>query len=259
MNSISYVTNIRLSSRLLSTPTEHPRREAGTLTRAATCEGSRKVRRTDIEAKMVRAGSAEGDGGRPNEVRAQDAVRVQASPAQVERFHALYRQQFDFVFRNLRRLGVPPAQVDDALQDVFLVVLRHLDKYEAGSRSKAWLFAIALRVASNYRRSKRRRDNHINGSAFDVDGFSASSEHSPFDRAATAQAVGLLRTFLDSIDDDKRSVFIMTELEQMSAPEIAAALRVNLNTVYARIRAARREFARAVARLGENGNDDGPR
>jgi RNA polymerase sigma-70 factor (ECF subfamily) len=208
---------------------------------------------------MVRAGTAEGDGGRPLEDPAQGAARVQASSAQVERFHALYRQQFDFVFRNLRRLGVPPAQVDDALQDVFLVVLRHFDKYEAGSRSKAWLFAIALRVASNYRRSKRRRDSHVHPLAFDADGFSATSEHSPFERAATAQAVEVLRTFLDSIDQDKRSVFIMTELEQMTAPEIAAALQVNLNTVYARIRAARREFARAVATLEGNGNDDGSR
>jgi len=52
------------------------------------------------------------------------------------------------VFRNLRRLGVQAAQLDDALQDVFLVALRHIDKYVEGTHGKAWLFAIALRVGA---------------------------------------------------------------------------------------------------------------
>jgi RNA polymerase sigma-70 factor (ECF subfamily) len=170
------------------------------------------------------------------------------TPLRGERFHALYRAHFDFVFRNLRRLGVPSAQIDDALQDVFLVALKHIDKYADGTHGKAWLFAIALRVARNYRRSQARKDSGL-APLRESGAFTRASEPDPFEHAAKAQAARLLHAFLDGIDEDKRSVFIMTELEQMSAPEIAQALDVNLNTVYARIRAARREFARAVDAL----------
>jgi RNA polymerase sigma-70 factor (ECF subfamily) len=214
------------------------------------------VQPPDIRKRAVLAASAETEGAVPREQRSPSAVPLQPLPAQVERFHALYREHFDFVFRNLRRLGVAGAQIDDALQDVFLVVLRHFDKYQDGSYGKAWLFAIALRVARNYRRSERRRDSHL--SALSPDGEHASNEHNPFERAAQAQAARMLHAFLERIDEDKRSVFVMTELEQMSAPEIAAALRLNVNTVYARIRAARREFARAVATASDRReNTDG--
>jgi RNA polymerase sigma-70 factor (ECF subfamily) len=206
---------------------------------------------------MVPAGSAEGETALPAESAEQRVGGAELSQAQMASFHALYRDQFTFVFRNLRRLGVPREQVDDALQDVFLVVLRHLGKYEAGTHGKAWLFAIALRVARNYRRSQRRRDNRLVPAA--TDAFSAPIDQGPFERAASAQAAALLRNFLEGIDEDKRSVFIMTELEQLSAPEIASALAVNLNTVYTRIRAARREFARIVAEARQKDDAHGTR
>jgi RNA polymerase sigma-70 factor (ECF subfamily) len=194
---------------------------------------------------MALARSAEEPGGVPRESADDGGTPAGPTPLQSERFHVLYREHFDFVFRNLRRLGVPSAQLDDALQDVFLVALRHIDKYEDGSHGKAWLFAIALRVARNYRRSHARK---LSGLAplRESGLYERASDPDPFEHAAKTQAARLLHAFLDGIDEDKRSVFIMTELEQMSAPEIAAALDVNVNTVYARIRAARREFTRAV-------------
>jgi RNA polymerase sigma-70 factor (ECF subfamily) len=156
----------------------------------------------------------------------------------------LYRQHFDFVFRNLRRLSVASTQLDDAVQDVFLVVLRQLGSYREQSHSRAWLFAIALRVAGNYRRSERRRDFHI--ALLSAENVRVYDEPGQYEHAAKTQAARFLHAFLDSLDEAKRSVFVMTELEQMSAPEIAAALELNVNTIYARIRAARREFAHAV-------------
>ena len=225
--------------------------EAGTLQPAL---GSRNMQRSDIRQRMALVASGEGEAAPPGRDIAPAATPLRPSATQVERFHALYREQFDFVFRNLRRLGVASAQVDDALQDVFLVVLRKIEEFESGSHAKAWLFAIALRIARNYRRSERRRDSHVGTT--DSDSFSAPGEHSPFERAARAQAARILHAFLDGIDEDKRSVFIMTELEQMTAPQIAAALSLNLNTVYARIRAARREFARAIV-AERAGGDDG--
>lgn len=167
------------------------------------------------------------------------------SDADVELFHDLYRAHFDFVFRNLRRLGVPPAMVDDAVQEVFVVVLRHLGKYTRGTSPRAWLFAIAVRVARNRRRSMARRGTPASLSEDEYQAATAS----PFDELARLEARRILHEFLDALDEDRRSVFVMAELEQMTAPEIAAALDVNLNTVYGRLRSARRDLARLVSTL----------
>ena len=171
--------------------------------------------------------------------------RVALSPMQHERFHALYREHFDFVFRNLRRLGVPAASIDDALQEVYLVVLRRIDDYREGSQARAWLFAIAVRVAGNYRRTQRRRGDVV---PF-VETAARSTAPGPFELTARVQASRVLHDFLGTLDDAKRAIFVMAELEQMTAPEIARALSMNLNTVYSRLQAARAEFARMVSAL----------
>lgn len=165
-------------------------------------------------------------------------------------FQTLYRDHFDFIFRNLCRLGVPRAQAEDALQDVYIVVLRRLADFQPGTSERAWLFAIAVRVASDYRRSQRRKGTDPWPEA----DLPASRAEDPFEGAARGEAVARLHACLGQLDDDKRAVFVMTELEQMSAPEIAAALQLNLNTVYTRLRAARQAFARAAAQTGEPGD-----
>jgi RNA polymerase sigma-70 factor (ECF subfamily) len=216
---------------------------------------SQKAPRPDIREGAASTASWDEGGGGQRPAAARVAQPTGASAELAERFHVLYREQFDFVFRNLRRLGVPPALVDDALQDVFVVVLRQLPKFQAGTHSKAWLFAIALRVAGNYRRRHRRKEGLV--SSLDTDTLRASDAVSPFDGAVKARAARFVHDFLDGIDDEKRSVFVMAELEQMTAPEIASALGANLNTVYGRIRAVRREFALAVEAL--DGGVDGER
>jgi RNA polymerase sigma-70 factor (ECF subfamily) len=173
---------------------------------------------------------------------------VELTLAQRRRFHALYREHFDFVFRNLRRLGLPGAAAEDALQDVYLVALRRIAEFQAGTHEKAWLFAIALRVAGNYRRALRRR-----GEALPLEEAPAPATHTgPFEIAAQRQAQRVLHEFLASLDDNRRAVFVMTELEQMTAPEIAQALSANLNTVYSWLRTARLEFVRALEKHTRN-------
>lgn len=159
-----------------------------------------------------------------------------------QRFHALYLEHFNFVYRNLRRLGVPPASTDDALQEVYLVVLRRIRDLPHDAHTKAWLFAIILRVASNHRRSLRRRGpaEPLGEQSF------ASSQPGPYDLTARAQAAQFLRAFLSSLDGNRRAVFIMAELEQLTAPEIAHVLAANLNTVYSWLRTARLAFTRAL-------------
>lgn len=158
-------------------------------------------------------------------------------------FAAVYESEFAYVWRNLRRLGVSDAQLDDATQDVFLVVHRRLGDFESRSKIRTWIFGIVLRVASTYRRTAQRRrteplDEHV-----------AESTLSTEDLTERAEAGRLLRRLLDVLDDDRRAVFVLAELEQMTAPEVSAALGVNLNTVYSRLRSARRDINAALERL----------
>jgi RNA polymerase sigma-70 factor (ECF subfamily) len=157
-------------------------------------------------------------------------------------FDAIYQAHFDFVWRSLLRLGVAPALAEDAAQDAFVVVHRRLSALRPDASVKAWLFGIALRVARDYRRTKRRKGTY----PLDDADREPSAESGPFERTAKAQAVRVLERFLAELDEAKRSVFLLSELEEMTAPEIAEALEVNLNTVYSRLRAARERFVAFV-------------
>ena len=174
--------------------------------------------------------------------RVSDVRAVVLTAVQRERFHALYREHFDFVFRNLRRLGVADASVEDALQDVYVVVLRRMDEF-SGAHVKAWLFAILLRVAGNYRRSSRRRGPLEPLQEEQL----RTAQPGPFEQAARQEARRMLHAFLDSLDENRRAVFVMAEFEQMTAPEIARAMSANINTVYSWLRAGRAEFVAWLA------------
>jgi RNA polymerase sigma-70 factor (ECF subfamily) len=175
-------------------------------------------------------------------------ARARAKPS----FAEIYRDGFSFAWRNLRRLGVAEESVRDAAQDVFLVVHRRLDSYDGTSTVRTWLFAISLRVARDYRRAERRKAVHVaptlRAGELDAVEGAPSREAGPLERAEAAEANRLLLRLLDELDEERRAVFVMTELEQMTAPEIAEALELNLNTVYGRLRAARHQFNEALAR-----------
>lgn len=159
-------------------------------------------------------------------------------------FAAVYRANYGFVWRTIRHLGVDPARIDDAVQDTFLVVYRRLPEFAGRAAVRTWLFEIARRIASRYRRSAAREEpRRIALSEAEV---LAPAVEAPVEQA---EAAAILQGFLDGLDRDQAVVFVMTELEQWQAPEIAAELGVNLNTVYSRLRAARRELDRMVRRL----------
>ena len=156
-------------------------------------------------------------------------------------FESVYGQHFRAIWRTLRRLGVRDAQLDDAAQDVFVVVYRKLAEFD-GRSLRGWLYAIALRVASDYRRDAARR------SSIPLGELIADTALGPARITELNESVALLHKLLDELDVAKRTVFVLGELEQLSAPEIAEALSVNLNTVYARLRAARLQFDAALTR-----------
>jgi RNA polymerase sigma-70 factor (ECF subfamily) len=141
----------------------------------------------------------------------------------------------------LRRLGVAAAQLDDATQDVFVVAYRRLAEFD-GRSLRGWLYAIALRVASDYRRGAARRQSLPLPESF------PTPAPDPERASELNESVRLLERLLAELDAAKRTVFVLGELEELSAPEIAEALGVNLNTIYARLRAARSEFAAALKR-----------
>jgi RNA polymerase sigma-70 factor, ECF subfamily len=169
--------------------------------------------------------------------------------ASVIEFRTLYDEQVAFVWRNLRRLGVAPADVEDRVQEVFVVAHRRLPGYEErGHGPRAWLFQIVLRVASEWRRHKRRHPE-------DTDGGAAQEleriEPEQSDLVARREALDQLDVALATLDVDKRAVIVLHEIEEMTAPEIAHVLAIPLNTVYSRLRVARGELEQALRRQGE--------
>lgn len=159
-------------------------------------------------------------------------------------FEGVYEEHFEFVWRSIRRLGVDEAALDDVVQEVFLVVYRRLGDFEGRSSVKTWLFGIALRVARTHRRGLARKGGLDPLPLEMADG----SQRGPEAAASHNEARRLLDRLLAELDEDKRAVFVLSEFEQMTAPEIADALGVKVNTVYSRLRAARTAFDAAVKR-----------
>jgi RNA polymerase sigma-70 factor (ECF subfamily) len=188
--------------------------------------------------------------GHAAEAAVSDAAVREARAAVCLPFDDVYERHFDFAWRNLRRLGVPAPDVDDAAQEVFLVVHRRLPQFEPRGSLKAWLFGIVARVASAHRRRLRRAAPTSAGREEPIDpDRTPSLSPAGAEAMAESEAVAVLHALLDGLDDDKRAVFVLAELEQMTAPEIAEALGVKLNTVYGRLRQARREFDEGAARM----------
>jgi len=161
-------------------------------------------------------------------------------------YEDIYRDHFDFVWRNVRRLGVPEALADDAVQDVFVVVHRRLGEFEGRSTMRTWLFGILSRVARDYRRSRMRQNNKALAIAAEGD---PQAGPTPADIAARREAARILEQLLEEIDEDKREVLVLVELEQMSVADVADALALNVNTAHARLRAARQAFESAAMRF----------
>jgi len=158
----------------------------------------------------------------------------------------IYLANADFVWRSLQRLGIRTADLDDVLQEVFVVVHQRLHTFDGSAKMTTWLFGICLRVASAYRRRGfRRNETSFAEPPEPTDRTSASPEQD----LATAESRRRLDLLLDELDLEKRAVFVMFEVDEMPCEEIAQILGVPVGTVYSRLHAARRSFQRALARM----------
>jgi len=183
-------------------------------------------------------------------VTARRPVAIDQGVAKDLTFEDVYEQYFDFVWKTARRLGVPTAIVDDAAQEAFVIVHRKLHEFEGRSSVKTWLFGIVRNVARDARRTERRKSPHTqDGARQDAALVAASPEGRPDHLAERSAENRMLYALLDELEDDRRDVFVLAELEQMSIPEIAITLELNVNTTYSRLRLAREDFSKAAARL----------
>lgn len=177
----------------------------------------------------------------------------QPLPSDIDR---VYAEHFRYVWRCLRALGVRDSVLDDAVHDVFLVVQQKLASFDGQAALTTWLYAIALRVARRARASARK-DAWRLASVDDADesladmavSESALSPDHPERALERVERLSLARQALNRLDDDKREAFVLAQVEQMSAPEIAEITGLPVNTVYSRVRAAKLAFQAEVARL----------
>jgi RNA polymerase sigma-70 factor (ECF subfamily) len=160
-------------------------------------------------------------------------------------FRAMYDEHVDFVWRNLRRLGVSASEVDDKTQEVFVIAHRRFSTFEdRGHGPRAWLFQILLRVASDARRHRRRHPEDPDGGVVLERQIVEPAQNQAI---ARREALDVLDRALAQIEVGRRAVLVLHEIEEMTAPEIAATLGIPLNTVYSRLRVARGELERALA------------
>lgn len=158
----------------------------------------------------------------------------------------VYEDEFKYVHRCLRGFGVPTSALDDALQDVFVVVQQKLSSFDGKNRLRTWLYAIALRVARRYcEQAAKAASRHVEESAVPLKSPSANAA----EQQRQQQQLELAHQALQTLPFEKREVFVLHQIEQLSAPEIAELANIPVNTVYSRLRAAKFEFRTAVSRI----------
>jgi RNA polymerase sigma-70 factor (ECF subfamily) len=176
-------------------------------------------------------------------VRAAVEATPLVAPA-VPSFAEVYRDYATYSWRVLRRLGVREADVADVCQELFLVVHKKLPGFAHRSSLRTWLYSIAIRCASDYRRRAHvKREQPTN----------ALDDRAPIDAPQPAslaqrEARALLDQILDTLDGPKRAVFVLYELEEMTMADIATCLDLPPGTVASRLRRAREDWSERVAR-----------
>jgi RNA polymerase sigma-70 factor (ECF subfamily) len=149
-------------------------------------------------------------------------------------FRTFFDEHLPLVWRVLRRLGVPPAELDDVCQEVFVVAHRKLPEFEGRARTSTWLYAICARTWSDYRRRAYRVRERPTAAPPDAGSDPLQESHVEQGRALQALARALER-----LDDDKRLVFVLYEIEQLEMKEVVAVIGCPLQTGYTRLHAAR--------------------
>ncbi|HEX3777011.1 MAG TPA: sigma-70 family RNA polymerase sigma factor [Polyangiaceae bacterium] len=165
--------------------------------------------------------------------------------APVPEFRAVYETYFPFVWRYAANRGVPPMAIDDVVQEVFVVVHHRLKSFEGRSSLRTWLAGVCRNVLRDY---LRKRSNQKTGDSLDDNVEFRADGMGPAEALERKNAVELVDGLLDQMTELQREVFILCDIEQLSAVEVASMLGVNENTLRTRLRAARQVFNAGVTR-----------
>jgi RNA polymerase sigma-70 factor (ECF subfamily) len=162
-----------------------------------------------------------------------------------QRVDSLFRAHARFVWRTLRHLGVSEADLDDQCQEVFVIVHRRLRDFEERAEIRTWLYGICLRLSWDYRRrAHRRRETAEEDAGVTVpvgtggDAPSAQVEH--------RRRIERLHRALDTLDDDRRAIFVLYEIEELTMREVAEVVGCKLPTAYRRLYSARKQVTREL-------------
>lgn len=181
------------------------------------------------------------------ESRAAEADSSTSSAQQVPPFSVIYERHFELVWSAARQLGIETAAIDDVVQEVFVVIHSRLATLQHVESLRSWVYGVARRVISSYRRTQRTRI--ASGDRYaEVADWIEPLPPTPQDLSELAERQRLLLRILSELDQIKREVFVLAEVEGFTMPEIAEALELPLNTAYSRLRLARQAFQQALAR-----------
>jgi RNA polymerase sigma-70 factor (ECF subfamily) len=151
------------------------------------------------------------------------------------------------VWRVLGHLGLSEADVSDASQEVFLIVLRRLPTFERRSSLRTWIYGICRNVAQ---RTRIRRQRETTLDELDEPRTSATQDSDLWLKQAHAELV----TALATLDSDQRTVFILYEIEGCPMDEIAASVGAPTTTCYSRLQSARQKVMHAFRRKEQRGS-----
>ena len=175
------------------------------------------------------------------ELRAREVEKPRAAVGDSAGAAALYREHHAFVWRNARRLGCSDDWVDDAVHEVFLVAARRLSEFEGRSNARTWLFAITLRVVRRMQRDRARYATKVAAYELESDALSEGPE-------TRSESARYLRSLLGRLDEQRRIVVILVELEGMTSLEVALATGAKQGTVETRLRSARQMLQQMIER-----------
>lgn len=157
----------------------------------------------------------------------------------------IYDHEADFVWRMLRRLGVPERDLPDSLQEVFLAVHRNLPRFEWRCSLTTWLFTICRSVARDQRRRVHHQHEVQEEESIDAQIDLRADVHGA---AESSERLRVLESILGELALEQRNVFVLFEIERMTGEEVSEALAIPLGTVYSRLALARKAFRQALAR-----------
>ena len=181
----------------------------------------------------------------PQVTEVEPAPQASARPT----FRTIFDAELSFIWNSLRRLGVADRDLEDVAHEVFLVVDRRLADYDVGRPLRAWLFGIAVRTASDYRRRASRRYETLAGEQPE----SVHPGEKPDELLIEQEKRDTARLALLRVPEDRRAALILHDFENVPMRDVAEALGIPLKTAYSRVRVGREELIAAARRLQKEG------